>query len=62
MIAVPILIRGRVYGVLELLNRIGENSFTEGDLEILVYICEMAAKFIEIRMMIQWAGKMAKNG
>ena len=28
LVAVPIVIRGRIFGVLELLNRIGEHDFT----------------------------------
>lgn len=55
LVAIPILIRGRVFGVLELLNRIGEDSYTPEDLELLKYICSQASKAIEIRLMIAWA-------
>ena len=44
LVAVPILIRGRIFGVLELLNRIGEPDYTSADVEILNYACEMAAQ------------------
>jgi GAF domain-containing protein len=54
LIAVPIVIRGRIYGVLELLNRVGEANFTNNDIELLNYFCEMAAKTIEIRFMLAW--------
>ena len=46
LIAVPILIRGRTFGVIELLNRVGEESFLNSDLELLNYIAEMAAKTV----------------
>jgi GAF domain-containing protein len=57
MIAIPIIIRGRVYGVLELLNRIGQENFSNEDLEFLNYLCQFIAKAIEIRLMIAWAGR-----
>lgn len=52
--AFPIIIRGKVYGVIELLNRVGEPNFTSSDQELLSYFCEMAAKVIELRLMISW--------
>jgi GAF domain-containing protein len=54
LVAVPIIVRGQVYGVLELLNRVGENNFTTSDLELLNYYCEVFAKAIEARLMIAW--------
>jgi signal transduction protein with GAF and PtsI domain len=61
LIAVPILVRGRIYGVLELLNRIGEPNFSSADSDLLVYLCQMAAKTIELRMMIAWARTQDKE-
>lgn len=61
MVALPILIRGRVYGVLELLNRVGETTFTPADTELLVYLCDTAAKAIEIRMMLGWTTQKKKS-
>jgi signal transduction protein with GAF and PtsI domain len=63
LIAVPIVIRGKLYGVLELLNRVGEPEFGPNDVELLSYGCEMAAKAIESRLMIAWAsrGKSSKE-
>ncbi len=55
--ALPIVVRGRIYGVLELLNRLGEEKFTRNDLDLLNYICEMMAKAIEVRMMLAWTKK-----
>ncbi len=54
MIAVPIVVRGQTFAVLELLNRVGEEDFTTADLELMDYFCEMAAKAIEARLMISW--------
>ncbi|HLE00282.1 MAG TPA: GAF domain-containing protein [Bdellovibrionota bacterium] len=55
LLAVPILIRGQVYGVLELLNRVGEDSFSSSDTELLNYFSDMLAKAFEARMMIAWS-------
>lgn len=57
MIALPLIVRGQVYGVVELLNRVGSDHFTEADLELLTTFCEIASKVIEVRMMIVWAKK-----
>jgi len=57
LVAIPILVRGKVYGVLELLNRIGEECYTSADVELLTYLSNMAAKVIEIRLMIAWSQK-----
>jgi GAF domain-containing protein len=62
LVALPIVIRGRIYGVLELLNRIGENDYTPADVELLTYACEMAAKAIEARLMIAWSAKRRARG
>jgi GAF domain-containing protein len=61
LVAVPILIRGKVYGVLELLNRVGEESYA-ADVELLSYLCESAARAIELRLMIAWAMRAARGG
>lgn len=55
ILCVPIVIRGKVFGVIELLNRIGEVGFGEPDKELLTYVAEVASKVIEIRMMLGWA-------
>lgn len=60
LIAIPIMVRGQLYGVLELLNRVGEKSFTEQDIELLNYCADMAAKALEIRFMVAWA--MSRKG
>lgn len=57
LIAVPIVIRGRTFGVIELLNRVGEKNFTPADLEVLRYFCEMATHALETRFMIAWANQ-----
>lgn len=59
LVAVPVIVRGRVFGVLELLNRIGESDYTSADVELLTYACEMASKVIEARLMIAWGAQAA---
>jgi GAF domain-containing protein len=49
--AVPVIIRGKLFGVLEVLNRVGDGGFSKEDLDLLVYTAEKAAKTIEIRLM-----------
>jgi sigma-B regulation protein RsbU (phosphoserine phosphatase) len=55
MLAFPLIIQGKVFGVIELLNRIAEKNFTETDFEILSYLSPFIAKTIEIRLMLTWA-------
>lgn len=50
VVAYPVIIRGVTFGCLELLNRLGEERFTDEDKEILGAICEYAAKVIENRL------------
>ena len=57
LVALPILVRGQLYGVLELLNRVGESTYTKQDVEMLTYCADMAARALEIRFMIAWALK-----
>jgi GAF domain-containing protein len=49
--AVPVVIRGKLFGVIELLNRIGDGGFSKEDLDLLAYCAEKSAKTIEIRLM-----------
>ncbi len=55
VIAVPILIRGKVFGVIELLNRVGEETYTSQDLELLTYASNASAKAIESRLILGWS-------
>ena len=57
MLAAPIVVRGKVFAVVELLNRVGEGGYSETDREVVNYLCEMAARAIEIRMMIAWSAQ-----
>ena len=52
MVAYPIVIRGVTFGCLELLNRLGEPQYTDADKEVLVTLCDYAAKVIENRLML----------
>jgi len=55
LVAVPIQIHGKLFGVLELLNRVGQENYTPADLELLIYLCEGAGKAIEARLTLAWA-------
>ena len=61
MIAVPIVIRGKIFGVLELLNRVGDDNYSPGDIELLTYLCDIAARSIEIRLMLGWGRQNASQ-
>lgn len=54
LVAIPIIIRGQIYGVLELLNRVGDDEFSVNDVELLTFASEIAAKAIEVRIMFNW--------
>lgn len=58
LVAFPILIRGKIFCVVELLNRIGEDDFTPVDTDVLVEVSNHAAKIIEIKLMINWATRL----
>lgn len=57
MLAAPILIRGKVFAVIEILNRVGEANYTPQDVEMITYFCNAAAKVIEARLTLNWALK-----
>ena len=59
LVALPILIRGKIYGVLELINRIGEDKFSEADVDLLQTLGSMIARAIEIRLMLGYRAKEA---
>lgn len=59
LIAIPMVIRGKLYGVIELLNRIGEQSFTPEDQDLLIALIPLACRAIEIRLMLAYERKAA---
>ncbi|MCM2322303.1 MAG: GAF domain-containing protein [Oligoflexia bacterium] len=61
LVALPLVVRGRIFGVIEVLNRVGEENYTVADIELLNYLCEAAAKAIEIRLMLSWVQTQAEN-
>ncbi len=61
LVALPLVVRGKIYGVLELLNRIGEPDYTTQDLDLLTYLSETASRVLEIRMMIAWSRQKSKK-
>jgi transcriptional regulator with GAF, ATPase, and Fis domain len=52
LVAYPIIIRGTTFGCIELLNRMGEEQFTDADKEVITTLCEFAAKVIEMRLVM----------
>lgn len=60
-VALPLIVRGRVFGVLELLNRVGEDNYTESDLELLSHLSGSVSRAIEIRLMVGWAMNVDKG-
>jgi signal transduction protein with GAF and PtsI domain len=57
LMAAPIVVRGQVFCVLELLNRGGRPSFDEKDLDLFVMLSEMTGRAIEIRLMLNGTRK-----
>jgi GAF domain-containing protein len=55
LIAFPLLIRGDVFGVVELINRAGDAGFSESDFELASQLGALVARSIEARLMINWA-------
>jgi len=55
MLAFPIMIRGRSFGVIELINRLGEKNFSQADVDLMSSLVDYAARAIEIRLMITWS-------
>jgi hypothetical protein len=47
VLCAPISAQGRVYGVLELLNRLGARPFGRADLAVLCYLAQAGAEFLE---------------
>lgn len=62
LVAVPILIRGRAFAVLELLNRVGEKTYTAEDVDLLTYLAQTIAKAVELRLMLSWGKKTNSSG
>lgn len=59
LIATPLLMRGHVYGVIELLNKREVKNFEESDLEFLSTLTQIVSKLLEVRMVINWASNQA---
>jgi GAF domain-containing protein len=59
LIAAPILVRGKLFGVLELLNRVGEPGYSSEDVELIEYLCTQAARALELRLMLSWSARKA---
>lgn len=55
MAAIPVVIRGRVYGIVEFLNRPSDTDFTPQEREGLETLVSDFARILEVRLMIGWA-------
>ncbi|OFZ74703.1 MAG: hypothetical protein A3K03_07285 [Bdellovibrionales bacterium RIFOXYD1_FULL_44_7] len=62
LIAAPIVIRSKIFGVIELLNRIGSDGYSEADIELMNYISQSIAKTIEVRLVLAWILKAKEEG
>jgi len=60
LIAVPMAVRGRVIGVLEAVNKWGDEPFTEEDVETLTILAEQAAVAIENALLFQQSDLVAE--
>lgn len=61
LIAYPIVIRGVVFGCIELLNRLGEPQYSDADKEVMATIAEYAGKVIENRLLMSALSKKSKK-
>ena len=55
LMAAPIMIRGRVFGVVELLDRMGEPTYLQEDLELFRDLAGFSASLIETRLTLSFA-------
>jgi GAF domain-containing protein len=63
LVAVPVVVRGKIFGVIELINRVGEEAFTAADVELLTYASEKVSRAIEVRLMLNWVrNRSSKSG
>ncbi len=53
-VALPVIVRGEVFAVIELMNRVGEAKFLAQDLEILTSLLRLSGEVIEARLMLSW--------
>ncbi len=55
VLAVPVVIRGKTFGVIELLNRVGAENYSPEDMDLCTYLSLQSAKAIEARLILAWA-------
>ena len=55
VLVVPVIIRGKIFGVVELLNRLGKDSFDKNDVETAEVIARVMASTFEVRLMLAYA-------
>lgn len=54
MLALPLVIRGKTFAVIELLNRVGQDGYSEADLQLFQQLGFVLSRALEIRMMLTW--------
>lgn len=54
MLAFPVIVRGEVFGVLELLNKADEPNFSDEDMHFVGTLMDSVSRAIEIRLMLNW--------
>jgi len=55
LVAAPVVIRDQVFCVIEVINHREAADFSEGDLDLIRYLCDAAGRVIEARLMMNWA-------
>ena len=61
LVAYPVVIKGVTFGCIELLNRLGQDEFSDKDKEVLSLLCKYAAVVIENRLHIAFLTKQTKK-
>jgi GAF domain-containing protein len=62
VLVVPVIVRGKVFGVTELLNRFGKELFDKADIETAELISRVFAATLEVRMMLAHALHQKESG
>ena len=62
LIAAPVMIRGKVFCVVEVINRSLNAEFSQEDQNLAHYLCETAAKIIEARLVMNWVAGQKPAG
>lgn len=61
LLSVPIVIRGKTFGVIELLNKLGRHPYSQEDIELISDIANRAGTIIEAKIKIQRNSKNSNH-